>query len=663
MNNEAKNLAEWVKTDFDHARANRKDIERKWQRNHDAFHKIANGEWKPFKTGEGEDWRSDAFLDYTRQKVIAFLALVIDVLLSGGKFPFMLVQDHGYDDPGDMAPEVEQAIEYLSRRIDTQLERTRAERELVRCALSLGEYGVCWAKDEAREIRTKVHVEIGLDGVSDTRSLPAELRRFKTETRSVDMPTFVHVSNWNMYWDQEVSDPHEMAYIFDEHYTHPEKLREMAGWLGVSEAAIEKAIKTAAESGTSQASNLNATSVDPKIRDISHRVRTIRQLTRWGLAPKRLVDKQLAEMAGEPFDEAKEYKPSQMTYCLIEMANDEVYRVLEANPEELTYDKCVAEEDIDSTAGRGVADNVEDDHKILQGSVRLLIDCKRLTANPVLAAKLGYFPHPEDLKTYTPGKIIEISDEVDDVRQALMQLQLSDVGESLMSLIQLVMRFGEENSLIPKDTVGLESGTSQTALEYSGRTEKAQKYTGLIVRSMDLDLIEPKLQYMVDYNMDDLEPEMQQILGRLRVKALGFSSFQARVVRQAGLMQLLQMVAEDSELRARWKLHDIVKEIVKSHDVDPAQFERPQEEVDADASRPDPVADAQADQAAAKAEEARARASLAQAQAAHKGAEIVKIGEQMKMDKAGAAAGAQARAQGKQGAKKNTPVDKLLEFA
>ena len=165
-----------------------------------------------------------------------------------------------------------------------------------------------------------------------------------------------------------------------------------------------------------------------------------------------------------------------------------------------------------------------------------------------------------------PGQQIEISEECEDVRQAIQQLQFADVGESLMSMINLAMSFADDESSIPRVQQGAGGSGRETAFELSQRLEKSGKYIGNVIRNIDNGIIQPLIESFLEFNMDD--PEYGAEKGDFKCVANGFTSFQNRLTKLSGIRQAIEMATGNEELYKRVKFDEIYKEFTELLDID-----------------------------------------------------------------------------------------------
>jgi hypothetical protein len=570
---------------------NRRVAEEKWQENIDAYHCVAGEEHgQKLKTNEGKDGRSRTRLAVTRQKISNAVAVICDITLSGGKIPYLIKLDDEFQNEEDLFAD---PLGKMTKVVDSQLERTRAEREYFRCVWSAAIYGETWKKNVLQDVTVSSFQEIPVPGDLPPMAggLPPQQRRYMKISQVMTIPSFKFVNPWNMYWDVEARDVENMEGMF--HYVpcSPYDLRKMIGRPGVIKANVLEAIREADNFLTVSGSTYSSRSaeIEPRVRDISKRRRTIWQMEFWGRAPRRKVEEFEREVLGmtgagavqenistEGMGEAND---GDDVYIMAVLANEQIIRFMRVKPEDNPFDRALFEEDLESPFGRSPADNLRNVQSTLDGAVRLFEDNKKLTANLIAFVKRRYLKN-KTLDVLDPGKIYDVAEECDDVRKAVYFPTIPDVGATVLDFINLYLQFADDESSIPRITQGLPSVADMqaTATEVNTRAEQAHKYLGMAIRYIDGGIIERGIGWILDCNLN--APEHADYSGPYHIQATGFSSFQSRYVRIQKLQQLFALVISDPELAALCKLDQMLAELFKISDVDPEQFLRSPQEIE-----------------------------------------------------------------------------------
>lgn len=563
---------------------NREQVaEEKWQRNIDAFKCAIEPESgrKRWKKGEGEGWRSKTRLAVTRQKIYAAFAIICDVVLSGGKIPYCLKVDRQFQTEEDV---FEDPLVRMTDVIDGQLEHTRADRDFFRALFSALIYGEAWQKRQVRGVDVQGFEELTLGPEFAGVSLPPELRRFAPTTRKATMPAAAWVSPWCLYWDMEARDVEDMAGIFHRQDCSLFELRRMAREPGADAQAIERVIE--AERGRTDNGRADARTLEPRLRELAHRSRTVRRLEYWGRASRKAVEdyeRRRLEEGGAGLDELGGLvraadapgleEDGDEVYIMAVLAGEELVKLARIEPGDVPFSRFLCEEDLESPLGRSPADNLEQVQMVLDGAIRAFEDNKRLSANFILFVKRFWLAGGKlEDKIGRMGVVVDVADDCPDARQAAYAPVFPDHGANLLDAIQLFLQFADSESNISAIAQGQPDADQGglTATEANIRSEKAQKYFGTIIRNLDLGWIEPLIGWMLKYNLAD--PERAAAAGPFHAQATGFTSFQSRYVRVQRIQQLLALVAQDEELRALCKMDQMLAELFKFSDVDPDQF-------------------------------------------------------------------------------------------
>jgi len=606
-------LAAFISNLYTHWKQNRSVLQDKWNSNNAAFRGVSEYKWK---AKEGEGWRSNTFINVTKQKVVSACALVIDMLLAGGKIPFML-KPSPWDDiqleelPPEDQEETKKTIDDMRRMIEQQLLDCNADRALMKNILSEAVYGETVAKlivHEVKREKWQSNLRLG-EQVTDVGRVPVEYKSFEKVTESNMAPGWEFFPIWDFFRDMETDDLKAGAGCIHRQLVSPYWLRQKKGRPFYVDANIDTAISRAGQSdtGTTQPEQ-DPASLSPSMRDIKFRQNTILYLEFWGRIPRGTIEAFETEMftgtevPSVVFNEQD--NSGDEIEVMVCVAGDQVVRYVRTTADERPFFRGVWEDSLDGQGAIGVADNAANAQFILNGAIRAYEDNKKLSANVITVVKRRYLER--DLKELTPGMIIDASEDCDDAKKAIMPIVIPDVGESLLNLIALAEKYADMDTLIPKLTQGLDVKEPQMrAYVAQQQVEKSGKYIGQVIRNNDESLIEPIVEAFYDYNMQD--PSTVKGKGSYIVKALGFTSYQDRIERIEKLKSMLTLVLSSPELMAESKMRWYLEEIAKALDMDPEQAIKSEQEKQQEV-QPDPLVQAQTAKLNAEAERANADA-------------------------------------------------------
>lgn len=567
-------LAQYIQETYRKYRENRQTLEAKWQRNIDAFRSITTEIWK---AGEGEDWRSDTFCDYTRQKCLAGYALIINMILAGGKLPFMLKLSPWSSVEYDVQDEevknaVDKLIEQMKSLIEQQLSDANVDRQTMKTTMSGSIYGEGWLKKYVYEKINKYYAEDNSGwGVVEEGKM---------------QPGHQFISIWDIFRDLENDDLKECAGIIHRQMVSAYWLRQRKGQPG--SLYIDSEIETVLLEYTSNIQAVDNSNIQPAQRDIAHRKNELECLEFWGRVPRSIVENFLNDESGistTAYSEIDNGDEIEVMACVV---GEHVVRFTISTPDERPFHRFVWEIALDEIGANGVADNVEPFQKIINGIVRNMEDNLRLSGNVMIATKERWIDR--DQIEFKPGANIPIADECDDVRKAIQPVVIPDVTGGIANFFTMIERVLDESSGIPKIAQGMApvGNRTGTATEINQQLEKSGQGMASVIRNFDEGIIEPVIADYYHYNMMDPDCGCK---GNFIVQALGFTSFQARVERINKLLQLLNLFISSPVLSNLVKLRELIVEIVKASDIDPDQILKTIDELAEEAKQPNPERD------------------------------------------------------------------------
>jgi hypothetical protein len=572
-------LGSWLLARFAQLEANRAPLDKKWQANQEAFEAELAVAWK---AGEGQGWRATTCSHLVRNKVIGALSIMMDTALSGGRVPFMLAP---FDVPPGMEAEAQARADAMEEHMRWQQEVTNEDRQLRRCALSGLIYGMGWCRRVVRPVKVRLPRQEPLSAFGLPPQSMGEMRWSYAQTEQA-VPASDTPSIWNMFWDVEERDEDLMELIVERDFLTPHGLRKLTQDPGYLKSAIMSVLSehptqqalggvSALAQGT-QPGEQGTSPEEPRRAHVAHKTHSIRRLTFWGLAPRLMVEEfesrlELGEAAAavpvvvdEPGDDVE---------VMAEICGREVIRFMRVERHERPYHFWLAEETLDEAGARGIADNARDAWIEETGYRRAALDNGNLAGNLIFTE----LPHllsddGEDKKLY-PGVVKRGNEACDDIRKAFGVVEVPDITAALLNGQHNAQERGDEDSGVPRLIQGMAGiGAAATATEVQELAQRGMQTFGQFMKNFDDGRIEPMEQWRLEYNMDD--PAHADKWGPFKVQALGFNSFQGRVIRFAKMVQMLQMILADAtgQLAQLHNLRAVIEEIWKEMDVDPEQF-------------------------------------------------------------------------------------------
>ena len=564
-------LCSWVlNTLFARWAQNRRPLEDKWEKNRCAYGRDPRLDdlrptWK--KKERSAKWKSTTVTDLTKSKVVSAKNIVKDVMMPGNRLAFMLLRDDqahtGEAGNAAVADVAAAAIDENERLMQRQFTFGCAPRTLERLILSGAIYGLAWSRRRVDEMEDESYTDLS----------GGEFELLKTKT---DMLAFDDVSVWNMFTDLEDPNVHTNTGVIERKYFSPYELRKLKGKPYYFDEEIETVIR-ASSSLTDDArpfpESVPNAKDEPRRREITQFGKTIIGYIFYGRVPRikitsfiEAMEKRNIKIVGGPPTAADQLGDE--LECHLIIAKNRVIRFALTTPEQRAYDCVIWEDSLDSIYPWSVADNVEPEQLSINGAWRTFENNLKLLSNFMLAIKQEYLEGDWD-QTLEEGKPLAISEDCDDVRKAVQQLKLdAGVLEPLMKAIEMLLNFGDSASMIPRVEQGQGNFDANTAFELRQRLESAGKYLASVVCNYD-KWVETSAGAQYRYNMRNPQLGIAKIPAK--VVALGFTSFQNRVVRANDIKWLLQLMLANPDVKERGKLQWLLDELTKSMDIDPDQ--------------------------------------------------------------------------------------------
>lgn len=558
---------------------NREPIEEKWQRNEDAFNGVSKRFWK---VEEGQEWRSNTFIQITKVKVLSAYAIVIDILLKGGMVPFSL-ELSPWDRvileelPEEQQSQIQDSISDMSSLIKQQIIDCRGDRELIKCVMSAAKLGETYFKSYVHTVKRKGfgEVDMGYQGMDPQRS--QDFMRWQPQEKEITAPAFSYVSNWNMFRDMESDDMQKNRGVCQMELVSPYGLQQLLG--KEDQYYIDAAIKRVLRDYSKASGVKGDTKLPPGLRKIKGRHNNIVKREFWCRVPRHIVegfegenkdDKKPVSALDEPDYEGDEIE---VGVC---MAGDEVIRLVKTDPDTRPHGRVVWEVNLDENFGIGPADNAEQTQLALNGMVRAFEDNKKLSANVMLALKTGGIINWDG--KFQPGTAIEIGEEINNITEVVHQLIVQDVGVTLLDGISLMERFTDDTTMLPKILQGavMPKQKPDTLGELHLLEDRASKYTSSVLKNFDEGMLEPIITRFYEYNM--MDPDVKRGKGNYIAKASGYASYQDRVIKASKMLQAIQLSLSSPEIAQEVRMKKLIEAAYRALDIDPDEvFKTPEE--------------------------------------------------------------------------------------
>jgi len=164
--------------------------------------------------------------------------------------------------------------------------------------------------------------------------------------------------------------------------------------------------------------------------------------------------------------------------------------------------------------GVGVAENNEPDQMVLNASIRLFFETKAMALLPPMTIDRDVFLPSENFKL-SPGKQFHFKPGTtpDQKKNALLFHLIPDVSDGWKDVITLVQELSDDDTAINKYTQGNDSrNLNKTARGISMIMNVSNLPLKEVMGNIDSMWIEPCIQALIDWNMENLEPETVQLV-------------------------------------------------------------------------------------------------------------------------------------------------------
>jgi hypothetical protein len=225
-------LEQHLKSMFDRYANNRTALpEPKWHRNRANFYRDPTLDTKTWTAGENDSRKSKTVFDITKNKCLAAVTIIYDMLTQGGRLALMfmpedveqaklLTQQKQTEDAGmvvtGLDPTVQDAIEAQTNVVDRQLENCDGRLQLLKCLLSGAIYGKFWSKRFTTTINSSGYKRIAPDLYEHWKKAePAPGVEFK--------------SVWSMFWDMEAATPEQREGVVERDFVSAFEVRSLLG--------------------------------------------------------------------------------------------------------------------------------------------------------------------------------------------------------------------------------------------------------------------------------------------------------------------------------------------------------------------------------------------------------------------------------------------------
>ena len=610
-----KNLVGLINDRFASAESARDLDEGRWLT---AYHNYRGLYAKNVKFRESE--KSRVFVKVTKTKVLAAFGQLIEVIFGSGKFPIGVsetkvpegVAEHAHLDINNPAPGLETTVEetetenpfdvgfagdgktlkpgatYGSGKfevvppVDVQAEEAGILKEnLVPIAQALE---LNPAQKAARRMEKLIHDQIEeSNGASEIRNALFEAALFgtgiikgpfnfnKTLHRwedvegerqyspvDVRVPRIEFVSLWDFFPDPNATSLSECEYVLHRHRLNRTQLRALGKMPYFNKDAIRNCLQMGpnyVEKGYENELRDNPTSEDSGQFEV---------IEYWGVMDAEYC-RQVGMELSEEIDDLDEVQINAW------ICNGELLRTVvnPFTPFRIPYQSFSYEKNPYSFFGIGVAENMDDSQKIMNGQARMAIDNLALSGSLVFDVDETSLVGGQSMEIY-PGKVFRRQAGVPGT--AINGLKFPNTSQENKMMFDKFRQLADEQTGIPSYShgqTGVQSMT-RTASGMSMLLGAASLNVKTVIKNLDDFLLKPLGEAYFQWNMQFLEGKLD-VQGDLEVKATGTNSLMQKEVRSQRLTTFLQTV-QNPAVAPFVKINKLISELAYSLDLDPDEL-------------------------------------------------------------------------------------------
>ena len=595
-------LAGYVKSKFEDAENGRYSHEQRWLQAYKNFRGIYDS-----TTQYRDSERSQVFVRITKTKVLAAFGQIVDILFTNKKFPLVvestpvpegIAEFAHMETPLDqMAPQDPYGFAGDGRELRPgamQAETPKAflgglqgeygQLPLVEGKAKLGEPQISPAQEAARRMEKTIHDQLlDTNAVNVLRKSIFEASLFGTgivkgpfnfnkrvhkwerddngerEYNPYErvVPRIEMVSLWDFHPDPSATCVEDCEYVIERHRYNRQQLRSLIKRPHFISSAIEECLaKGPNYEDKYYEDTIREDETEPYVSENRYEI-----LEYWGV-----IDAKFAQEAGlEGANEMSEFDEVQVNIWVC--GNMVIRCVLNPfTPARIPYQVFPYEVNPYQIWGVGVAENMEDAQKLMNGHVRMAIDNLALAGNLVFDVDEASLVPGQNMDIF-PGKIFRRQSGV--TGTAINGLKFPNTAGENLQMYQISRQLADEETGIPSIMHGQTgvTGTGRTAAGLSMLMGSAGLSMKTVIKNIDDMLLKPLGESYFQWNMQFNE-EVEDIVGDLEIKPRGVAAVMQKEVRTQRLTALLQTVANPM-LAPFIKIPNLMRELAISQDIDP----------------------------------------------------------------------------------------------
>jgi len=442
----------------------------------------------------------------------------------------------------------QKAARRMEKLIHDQIEESNGSSEIRNALFEAALFGTGIVKGPFNFNKTLNKWDEAADGVRTYR--PIDVR----------VPRIEFVSIWDFFPDPNATNMQECEYVFHRHKMNRTKLRSLSRMPYFNRDAIREAL--AAGPNYEEAEYESA--LHDASRSETYGGDLFEVVEYWGV-----MDAEYARQVGMEIDESVDDLDEVQINAW--MCNGFLLRAVvnPFTPFRLPYQSFPYERNPYSFFGIGVAENMDDSQKIMNGHARMAIDNLALSGSLVFDVDETALVGGQTMEIY-PGKIFRRQAGVPG--QAINGLKFPNTSQENMMMFDKFRQLADEQTGIPSYSHGMTGVQSmtRTASGMSMLLGAASLNIKTVIKNLDDFLLKPLGESYFQWNMQFLDASLD-VQGDLEVKATGTNSLMQKEVRSQRLTTFLQSV-QNPAVAPFIKINKLISELAYSLDLDPDEL-------------------------------------------------------------------------------------------
>ena len=377
---------------------------------------------------------------------------------------------------------------------------------------------------------------------------------------TVRVPRIEFVSIWDFFPDPNATTIEEAEYVFHRHRMNRTQLRSLSKLPYFDKNAVRECLQM----GPNYVEKDYEQELKDDSRSEEYGASQFEVLEYWGV-----MDAEYARQVGMDLpEEVDDLDEIQINAWI---CNSKMLRAVvnPFKPHRVPYHAFSYERNPYSFFGIGIAENMDDSQKIMNGHARMAIDNLALSGSLVFDVDETALVGGQNMEIY-PGKVFRRQAGVPGT--AINGLKFPNTSNENMMMFDLFRQLADEQTGIPSYShgqTGVQSMT-RTASGMSMLLGAASLNIKTVIKNLDDFLLKPLGEAYFQWNMQFLESDLG-VEGDLEVRATGTSSLMQKEVRSQRLTTFLQTV-QNPAVAPFVKINKLISELAYSLDLDPDEL-------------------------------------------------------------------------------------------